>query len=66
MEHCLRPPLPHSNAIYLHGPPAPCSLPWMEVATVGGGGLVLSFAPAWRTDANGLAQESRLDWLFQS
>lgn len=58
-------PPPPSNAIYLHGHPAPRSPPWMEVAVVEGG-AVLAFAPAWHADANGLAQESRLDWLFQS
>lgn len=28
--------------------------------------VVLSFAPACRADANGLTQESKLDWLFRS
>lgn len=56
-----QPPTP-STCVGLRprGPP-----PWMEVAAAGGG-VVLSFAPAWCADANGLAQESRLDWLFQS
>lgn len=52
------------ETIYLHGPPAPQSLAWMEA--VGVGGAVLAFAPAGHADANGLTQESRLDWLFQS
>ena len=57
------PPLPthppSSNAIYLHEPPPAPLAPALDV--------VLSFfAPAWMADANGVAQESRLDWLFQS
>lgn len=67
MEHSLRPP----TALQCHLPawaPSPM-VPALDGGCGGGGGVmrvVLSFAPAWRADANGLAQESRLDWLFQS
>lgn len=64
MERPLHPP-PSSDAIYLRGPPAPRS-PALDGGCGGRRGVVLSFAPAWCADANGLAQESRLDWLFQS
>lgn len=58
-------------------PPLQCYLPaWdpspMVVALDGGCdgsgvvSVVLSFAPACRADANGLTQESKLDWLFWS